>query len=156
MNTRLLHHGNCGNSWNCHWRHWSTEQVEGVKNKRGGQEVESCSQGGKPSKSRKKKEKNHQTQQLRGEEGGLTVPTEAIQINRSNAVKKGGQDDNALFPGKFLGRLLMLWSFFFWAVRVKDNSALLVCHSWNWYDMLDFWGYSSCFDSRRPLLGWYR
>lgn len=86
--------------------------------------------GRKTQQKQEKKEKNHQTQQLRGEEGGLTVPTEAIQINRSNAVKKGGQqDDNALFPGKFLGRLLMLWSFFFWAVRVKDNSALLVCHS---------------------------
>lgn len=116
------------------------------------EEVESCSEGGKPSRRAGKKEKNHQTQQHRGEDGGLTLPTEAIQIKRSAAVKKRGQqDDNALFPGKFLGRLLMLCCFL--AMLVKDNSALLVCHSLNWYDTLDFWGYSSCFDSRRPLLG---
>lgn len=124
--------------------------MEGVKSKRGGGVV---FRGRKTQqKSRGKKEKNHQTQQHRGEDGGLTVPAEAIQIKRSATAKKGGQqDDNALFPGKFLGRLLMLCSFL--AVRVKDNSTLLVCHSLNWYDMLDFWGYSSRFDTRRPLLG---
>ncbi len=69
-------------------------------------------------------------------------------------MKKGGQqDDNALFPGKFLGKLGCLCSSSFLAMRVINNSALLVCHSLNWYDTLDFWGYSSCFDSSCPLLG---
>lgn len=113
--------------------------------------MESCSeQGGKPSRRTGKKRKNHQTQQHRGEDGGLT---EAIQIKKSAAVKKGGQhDDNALFPGKFLGRLFMLCSYL--ALRFKDNiSVLLVCHFLNWCDMLAFWGCSSCFDSHQPLLG---
>lgn len=116
--------------------------------------MESCSEHrGKPSRRAGKKRKNHQTQQHRGEDGGLTEPTEAIQIKKSAAVKKGGQqDDNALFPGKFLGRLFMLC--FYLALRLKDNSsAQRVCHSVNCYDMLDFWGCSSCFDSHRPLLG---
>lgn len=95
-----------------------------------------------PAEEQEKKRKKDQTQQHRGEVGGLTEPTEAIQIKKSAAVKKGGQqDDNALFPGKFLGRLFMLCSYL--ALRVKDNSsALFLCHSLHWYDMLDFWGCS--------------
>jgi len=118
------------------------------------EEEESCSdQGGKPSRRAGKKRKKHQTQQHRGEDGGLIEPTEAIQIKKSAAVKKGGQqDDNALFPGKFLGRLFMLCSYL--ALRFKDNSShIFACHSLHWYDMLDLWGCSSCFVSHRPLLG---
>lgn len=93
-------------------------------------------------KSRKKRGKKTRHNNIGGEVGGLTEPTEAIQIKKSAAVKKGGQqDDNALFPGKFLGRLFMLCSYL--ALRVKDNSsALFLCHSLHWYDMLDFWGCS--------------
>lgn len=60
--------------------------VEGVKSKQGGGVV---FRGRKTQQKSRKKEKNHQTQQHRGEDGGLTVPTEAIQIKKKRWCEEG-------------------------------------------------------------------
>lgn len=100
-------------------------------------EVESGSEGGKPSRRAGKKRKTTRHNNIGGRTVDYLCQLRRFTSRTTAAVKKGGrQDDNALFPGKFLGRLFMLWS-----LRVKDNSSgLLLCHSLNSCDMLVFWG----------------